>query len=37
MSHLIMQLSSHIAGVSLILNLPAQALLYTERTGSLMR
>jgi hypothetical protein len=34
MSHLITQLSMHGAGVSVILKLPVQALLYVERTAS---
>lgn len=34
MSHLITQLSTHTAGVSVILKLPVQALLYVERTAS---
>ena len=34
LSHLITQLSTHTAGVSIILKMPAQALLYTERTAT---
>ena len=34
LTHLMTQLSAHIAGISVILKLPAQALLYAERTAT---